>query len=644
MSITVGKPSGVQKIQSRFAAAGLVATALFLVLAGRLFALQISRGEEFFEKSVNNFVKESRLPADRGMILDAQGRILVDNRPSYNVTLTPAFCQPSGAPKDYCLGEVLPKLSTYLSLSEEEVRRVEAQYRRARGLKRFREFAIKIDVDQDALDRLEANRMELAGVDVQIAPHRSYRYGSLAAHVLGYMNEISGEELAAREKKGERGYQLGDYVGRRGVEQLFEQELRGADGAQKQVVDVKGRRLPGADHWLGEGDRVTPPVSGHNLILSIDLDLQRAAEEAFAGQTAGAIVAVEVKTGFLLAVVSKPAYDPNELTGRITRSRLREISEDPLKQLLFRPAQAHYPPGSTWKIVTALAALEAQAVTPETKFFCGGGYTLGKRRWRCWRAAGHGNVDLRDSLKHSCDTYYYAVSDRMGVDPIAEMARRFGFGARTGLGISPEVPGIVPTTEYYDRVLKEGYQRGLALNASIGQGDVNVTPLQMAMAYAALADGGRLHKPQIVRRIEKADGTLVSELAPIVVRELGLPKAHLDAVLQGIWAVVNEPGGTAYGKRLRDVEVLGKTGTAQVVAIGATRIKAKDMEFFTRDHAWFAAVGPAENPEIALVVLSEHGGGGGAVAGPVAMKIMREYFRIRAERAAKVQAGVERAE
>ena len=344
---------------------------------------------------------------------------------------------------------------------------------------------------------------------------------------------------------------------------------------------------------------------------------------------------MEVQTGFILAVVSKPAYDPNELTGRITRARLREISEDPLKQLLFRPAQAHYPPGSTWKIITALAALETDAVTANTKFACNGGYTLGRRRWRCWRAAGHGNVDLRDSLKHSCDTYYYAVSDRMGVDPIADMARRFGFGERTGLGLSPEVPGIVPDVAYYNRVLKEGYQRGLALNASIGQGDVNVTPLQLAMAYAALANGGTLHKPQIVRRIEKADGELVRALEPITVRELNLPKEDVDEVLGGIWAVVNEAGGTAYGRRLRDVEVLGKTGTAQVVAIGATRLKAKDMEFFTRDHAWFAAVGPAEEPEIALVVLSEHGGGGGAVAGPVAMKIMREYFRLKSERASQ---------
>ena len=635
MSITVGRPAGVQKIQARFVVAGLVASLFFLVLAVRMFVLQISRGEEFQEKSVNNFVKESRLPADRGMILDARRRILVDNRPSYNVTLTPAFCQPSGAPKGYCLEEVLPKLAAYLSLTEDEVKRAKRQYRKARGLRRFREFTVKIDVDQDALDRLEANRMDLAGVDVQIAPHRNYRHGTLAAHALGYMNEISGEELAEREKKGESGYQIGDYVGRRGIEQLFEGELRGVDGAQKQVVDVKGRRLPGADHWLGGTDRVTPAVSGHNLVLSIDLDLQRAAEEAFAEQTAGAIVAVEVQTGFILAVVSKPAYDPNELTGRITRARLREISEDPLKQLLFRPAQAHYPPGSTWKIVTALAALETDVVTANTKFACNGGYTLGRRRWRCWRAAGHGNVDLRDSLKHSCDTYYYAVSDRMGVDPIADMARRFGFGERTGLGLSPEVPGIVPDVAYYNRVLKEGYQRGLALNASIGQGDVNVTPLQLAMAYAALANGGTLHKPQIVRRIEKADGELVRALEPITVRELNLPKEDVDEVLGGIWAVVNEAGGTAYGRRLRDVEVLGKTGTAQVVAIGATRLKAKDMEFFTRDHAWFAAVGPAEEPEIALVVLSEHGGGGGAVAGPVAMKIMREYFRLKSERASQ---------
>ncbi|MDR0965521.1 MAG: penicillin-binding protein 2 [Myxococcales bacterium] len=635
MSITVGKPSGIQKIQTRFAVAGLVAGAFFLVLAVRLFVLQISRGEEFYEKSLNNFIKESRLPADRGMIFDSQGRILVDNRPSYNVTLTPAFCQPSGAPKDYCLGEVLPKLATYLSLTDEEVGRVETQYRKARGLRRFREFTVKIDVDQDALDRLEANQMELTGVDVQVAPHRSYRYGTIAAHTLGYMNEIRAEELAPREAKGEGRYQLGDYVGRRGLEHLFEHELRGHDGTQKQVVDVKGRRLPGADRWLGnDDDRIKPPVSGHNLVLSLDLDLQRAAEAAFSDQVAGAIVAVEVRTGFVLAMVSKPAYDPNELTGRITRQRLREISEDPLKPLLFRPAQAHYPPGSTWKIVTALAALETKTVTPQTQLSCGGGYTLGKRRWRCWRESGHGNMNLRDSLKHSCDTYYYAISDRMGVDPIAAVAKRFGFGVRPGLGLSPEVPGIVPTVAYYDRALKEGYQRGLALNASIGQGDVNVSPLQLAMAYAALANGGTLHKPQLVRRIEKADGALVRELEPIVVGDLAIPEEDLAVVREGIWAVVNEAGGTAYGRRLRDVEVLGKTGTAQVVAIGTTRLKAKDMEFFTRDHAWFAAVAPAQDPEIALVVLSEHGGGGGAVAGPVAMKIMGDYFRIEAERAA----------
>ena len=636
MSITLGQPQGVQRLRKRFVIAALTACCFFAVLAAKLFSLQVTRGEEFFDKSLNNFVKESRLPADRGMILDSRRRILVDNRPSYNVTLTPAFCQPRSAPKGFCLDKVVPMVAGFLSLTDEEVARVKAIYRKSTGLKRFREFTVKIDVEQDALDRLEANRMELPGVDVQIAPHRNYRYGSIAAHALGYMNEITAPELRIREKEGQGDYQSGDYIGRSGVEQLFEDELRGRDGSVKLAVDANGRKLPGGDQWLPDEDRVRPSVSGNNVILSLDLDLQKAAEDAFAEQAAGAIVAVEVNTGFLLAAVSKPAFNPNEMTGRISRQRLREISDDPLKPLIFRPAQSHYPPGSTWKVITALAALETETVTPRTQFNCNGGYTLGRRRWRCWSALGHGNVDLKGSLKHSCDTWYYAVSDRMGVDPIAAMARRFGFGVRPGLGISPEAPGIVPDVAYYNRTMKGqgGYQRGMALNASIGQGDVNVSPLQLAMAYAAIGNGGTLYRPQLVRRVEKADGTLVRENPPVVVREIDIPDEDLAAVREGIWAVVNEAGGTAYGKRLKNVEVLGKTGTAQVVTIGTTRLKAKEMEFFTRDHAWFAAVAPAQAPEVAVIVLSEHGGGGGSVSGPVAMKIMSEYFRIKAERAA----------
>ena len=631
MPMIVGKQQGGRDLRSRILLAGALMSALMLVLAGRLYHLQITRGEEFTAKSFDNFVKETRVPADRGMMLDNRGRILVDNRPSYNVTLTPAFCQPSGAPKGYCLDEILPKLATYLSLTSDEVERVREQYRKARGLKRFRDFTVKLDVDLDALDRLEANRLELAGIDVVAAPHRHYRYGELAAHVLGYMNEVTGEELDGFEKKGIEGYVLGDYIGRRGVERRFESDLRGVDGWRKTIVDAKGRKIRGSSHLLGDLDRLTPPSSGHNLVLSLNLPLQQAAEKAFEAAAAGALVAVDVNTGFVLAMVSKPAYDPNKLTGRITRAELRAISEDPLEPLIFRVAQEHYHPGSTWKVVTALAGLKTGTHGAHNSVFCNGGYSLGRRRWRCWRDAGHGTVDLHHALKHSCDTFFYAMSDRMGIDAIAEMATELGFGRVPGLDLSPEVPGIVPSTTYHDRVTPGGYTKGLALNTSIGQGDVNVSPIQLAMAYAAIANDGTLYRPQVVRRIEDPDGKLVRALEPQVVHKLDVKPEHLALVGAGLNAVMNEPGGTAYYRRLKDVAVAGKTGTAQVVKLGSTRIKANQMTFFQRDHAWFAAYAPFEQPEVAVVVLNEHGGSGSSDAAPIAMAVVREYFRIKAE-------------
>ncbi|MBI5547578.1 MAG: penicillin-binding protein 2, partial [Deltaproteobacteria bacterium] len=611
MPMMVGKQAGGRDFRVRFVVISIVMGIALLLLIGRLYHLQIQRGAEFKEKGIDNFIKETRLPADRGMILDNRGRILVDSRPSYNVTLTPAFCQPSGKPKGYCLDEIIPRLATYLSLDADEVARVIEQYQRARRLERFRDFAVKVDVDLDSLDRFEANRLDLAGVDVVIAPHRRYRHGTLAAHVLGYMNEISGDELAGFEAQGTtHGYQLGDYIGRRGVERRFEGDLRGTDGTIKSVVDAKGRKNPDSDFLLADIDWLTPAKSGHNLVLSLSLPLQQVAEKAFERATAGAIVAVDVNTGFLLAVVSKPAYDPNKLTGRITRAELKAISEDPLEPLIFRVAQQHYHPGSTFKVVTALAGLEQGIISSTTGASCNGGYSLGKRRWRCHKDSGHGLVNLHTALAWSCDTFFYQAGDRMGVDPIADISRKLGLGRVPGLDLSPETPGVVPSVEYHNRITPGGYTKGLALNTSIGQGDNNVSPLQLAMAYAAIGNGGTLYKPQVVRRIEDGEGHLVRAIEPVVAGKLDIKPQSLALVVDGLRAVVNEPGGTAYSKRPKglDVVIAGKTGTAQVIALGEKRVKKDQMEYFTRDHAWFAAFAPADAPEIAVVVLNEHGG------------------------------------
>jgi penicillin-binding protein 2 len=585
------------------------------VLLGRIWYLQIQKGEEFSAKSSGNFIKELRVPADRGMILDRRGVRLVDNRPSWDVYVTPAFCGDCE--------EVLGRLAAYLALDAEERTRLDESVRKARGLQRFQPLLVRLDLSRDQLDVIEANRDDLPGVDVISAPHRDYLHGSLAAHMIGYLGEVSPEEL---EKARQRGLEvvLGDYVGKTGVERRFESYLRGRDGMQRVVTDARGQRIPQLEGLIPKSERFIPSVPGNNVVLSIDVRLQEAVEEIF-DVPAGAVVVMEVNTGYVLAIVSKPGFDPNRMTGRISREELRAISEDPLRPMLFRPLQSHYHPGSIFKVIAQLAAFEHGFATD---VHCGGGYTLGRRRWRCHKESGHGWVSPEEALQVSCDTWFYAAADKIGLDALADMSRRFGLGATTGLDLGWEVPGIVPSVEYYEKNVRGGYTRGFALNSVIGQGDSNVTPLQMAVVYSAIANGGTIYRPQVVRRIERPEGYVVQEFLPEARRTIDVPRAHLDRVRKGLEMVVEVPGGTAYAYRIPGRRTAGKTGTAQVVRIGTIRQKAEEMEFFTRDHAWFAAYGPVEEPEVVVVVLNEHGGSGGRNAAPYAMKILERYFQI----------------
>jgi len=615
-----------RELKIRIGWLGVAAALGILLLAGRVWYLQIRKGEEYFARSSGNFVKELRIPADRGMIVDRKGRILVDNRPSYDVYLTPAFCPDCE--------DVIGRLAGQLGLETEDLQRAVDANEKARGLERFRPVMIQQDLSRDDLDVLEANRELLPGVDVIGAPHRNYRAGAMAGHLLGYLGEIGPDEL---EKSAGR-YRAGDYVGKRGVERRFESWLKGQDGLERVVADAKGRKLPEFEELIPAADRLVPSQPGANVILTLDARLQAAAEEAF-DDVAGAAIVIDVDTGYLLAVVSKPGFDPNRMTGRISRAELKALNADPLEPMLFRATQNHYHPGSVFKVVPALVGLEAGF---NHDVFCGGGYTLGKRRWRCHKESGHGYVGLEQSMKVSCDTWYYALADRVGLEPIAEMSRRFGLGSVTGLDLGFEVPGVVPSPAYHDKYTRGGYTKGFALNAVIGQGDSNVTPLQVAVMFAAIANGGTVYEPQAVLRVEKPGGEVLEDFPPRVKSKLGVKREHLDIVRRSLEKVVGEPGGTAYRHRLPGVKVAGKTGTAQVVRIGSVRLKKEQMDWFSRDHAWFAAYAPADQPEIAVVLLNEHGGSGGADAAPIAMRIIQRYFEIVGEDRAAAATGPDR--
>ncbi len=619
--MTLGQNSAGKDLKARYLWLGLVMIAGLLLLAGRLYRLQIARGDEYAAKSVANFVKEIRVKADRGIIKDRRGEILVDSRPSFDVFITPAFCE-------RCTEEVLPRLSGWLAWDEEQVKHVEQLLRAARRTAPFQPVPVQLDLNRDELDTLNAHKLELAGVDWPAVPHRNYRTGTVLPHVVGYMNEITQDELDRLNAQGE-GYALGDFIGRRGVERFFERRLRGKDGSRKEVVNARGESIQELSDLI-TGEATVSSTPGDNVVLSIDMRLQAEAERAFPG-TAGAVVAMEVRTGFILAMVSRPGFDPNVLTGRVTPAQLTALNKDPLQPMIFRPAQQHYSPGSTFKAVSMFAALESGSFNAHSSVSCAGGYHLGARVWRCWKPAGHGYVDARRALRESCDTWFYRVGDTLGLDPIARMARSFGLGAPTGIAVLAEVPGIMPDTVYHDRVTPGGYTKGLALNSVIGQGDVNVTPLQLAMVYATIANGGHLYRPQLVRRLESPDGRTLQEFQPELVRELDLDPGARLLVVDALTAVVNEPGGTAYRARLPDVKIAGKTGTAQVIAIGKTRLKKEAMTYWQRDHAWFASFAPAEDPEIAVVVLNEHGGHGGMDAAPTATALFKKYFELKRE-------------
>lgn len=615
----------VKEIKARFYVLALVAFIGFFAVGTRLYGLQIQRGEEFTIKSEQNFVQRLRLTADRGLMYDAKGRLIVDNRPALDLYATPAFI-PKGE-----LEPSLRQMQRFLELSDEEHLQLLKRLRGARDLERFQAMLVRRDLTRDQIELIESERMlgHLDGFNVVDSGVRDYRYGKLLAHVTGYLNEIGPQEFEQRRSNGDRTYELGDLLGRRGLERSFEGFLRGKDGYERVVVDSKGRRQSEAHarELLGE-DRRQPSQPGNNLVLSLDLDLQRAAQAAFTG-LAGAVIAVEVNTGFVLAMYSAPAYDPNRVTGRISLKEKEQLDKDPLKPWINRAIQEHYPPGSTFKAYTALTALKHGRITPTTVLSCPGYYRYGGNTWRCFKDSGHGGLELHRSLVMSCDTFYYGLGAKLGVDALAETTRAFGFGRRSEIALDQEITGIVPDEAYHNLRHKRegGYKRAHAINTAVGQGDNAQTPLQVVMAYAAIANGGTLYRPQLVRRVEDAEGRVLKEFAPEVAGKLDFQEEHWAAVKSGLCGVVNEAGGTAYGRRQADLTVCGKTGTAQVAKLKQRVKDQSSIEYKLRDHAWFVGFAPGEAPEIAVVTLTENGGFGGMASSPTVMAVMRAQLK-----------------
>lgn len=623
---TLIQRSDVGEFRKRYRWLRVFVLLVFVAMAVRLFVLQVLEGDLHDAEARRNIIGETRLATTRGVIRDAFGRVLSSNRPAYDVHVVPAQID---------LSSTWPRIASVLSLSEE---RTKAQLDRIKEIKAKggpradQSILLSVDVSRDVVALLETHRAEFRGVRVSPAPVRSYPYGDLGAHMLGYMREVDAEILAEHP---DAGYRAGDRLGAVGVEHRWESYLRGQRGFQR-YISRKARREHVEEleqRYLG-GGHLEEPTPGRDISLTLDFELMRAVSEAMRGHLAGAVVVVDVRSGRLLAALSRPSFDPNVVSGGSGKEAVREAFNryyaDPLKPTLDRTISAAYPPGSTYKPFSALAGLEGGLVDPHREVDCRGGYEYGKRYFRCTGV--HRNVNLHEAIVESCNTYFYELGSRVPIDALAEMGTRFGFGAATGIGVNPEARGRMPTRAWYTRRYKGAFRGGFSLLAAIGQGATTVNVIQLGLAYAALANGGTLYRPQVVRSIETADGTVVQDFPPRVKRLVDVEPQQQRRVLTALAGVVSERKGTAHAERIEGVDLAGKTGTAQVSQVAPRGSDQAQVQYFHRDHAWFAGFSPVESPEIAVVVLVEHGGGGGKNAVPVAMKVVAEWQRLKAER------------
>jgi len=601
------------ELHKRLKWVALVLVLFFMLVLGRLWQLQVMRGDSYYERTVSNVVKERFLPSVRGKILDKNGIALADNRLAFNIYATPKLFSP----------EAKAELVRMLGLSDDEILKINERIEV--GKKRDPKLPIVILEDQgrDRAALVEQSIKRIPGVEVQNEPYRYYPQGDLAAHLVGYMTQMTAVEV---DKLAPQGYDASELVGRYGLEAAWENYLRGKKGVERYAVDAKGQRLDDkTTQSLIHGDRVLGAVPGANLVLTVDAELQKLAEKAIGSVAAASVVIVEPKTGKIRAMVSKPSFDPNIMTGHLTRAEETLMLSDPRKPFIDKALRASYPPGSVFKFVTTLASLEDGQAAEDEPITCNGYYQLSKTTFRC--NANHGKLDLVGAIQHSCNVYFWELASRIGLDRISDIAREFGFGAPTNLGINGDSGGRMPTKAWYEKLGR--YKVGYATNSATGQGDVEVTVLQMAMAYAALANGGTLFVPQVVERVESNDGRPIVAYQPKVARDIKIPTDALEIWKRGMWKVTNEAGGTAYDHGYSDfVPIMGKTGTAEIRTRHRKEDEERDVAGYhpSRSHAWFAGWAPAEDPEIVVIVFVEHGGSGGRIAWPIAKQITEAYF------------------
>lgn len=585
----------------------IVCAVCISILVGRLWYLQIMRGSFFRDRSENNRLRTIFIPSPRGVIVDRRGEPLVSNRPSFNIEL---------------VVEDSPNVSQTVTevahLVGEEPAELQERLSKQNKRRRFEPKILLRDVSRDVVAKISAQKYRLPGVIVSAVPVRAYPYGQLAAHALGYLREVSAEQLKSPNYQG---YRAGDMVGQVGLEAAFERYLRGERGEQAVIVNARGTKI-GEAFFQQE-------IPGSDVHVTLDRALHNAAEQALAGRR-GAVVAMHAQTGDILALVSSPAFDPGVFSGEIPKDVWADLTDASTAKLSNRAVQGAFPPGSVFKVFVAAGALSEGVTDTGESTFCPGFLKFGKRNFRCHKHSGHGKTDLHEAMIQSCDVYFYTIGQRLGVDRIHHYAHDlFGLGEPIGLEGMDENAGLIPSTRWKEAYFKDPENKrwypGETLPVAIGQGAVLTTPLQLARSLAAVVNGGRLLKPRLVSKVVAADGRVLEQKGsePQVSRVLEIEPAIFEYLKQSLLGVVEDKRGTGRRAALpkeSGIRVGGKTGTAQVVS--------REAGGKFEDHAWFAGFAPAEKPEIVVVALVENAGHGGEIAAPVVRKVMMQYFGV----------------
>ena len=610
--ITLSQRREVGEFRKRYRWMGLFVVLVFGGLILRVAQVQLFQRDRWSGIAQQNITKTLELHATRGVIRDVEERVVASNRPSYDLYATPRLLQ----------SEDLERIASLMGLTQDEREALETRIEQLPPERRTHQIQLYRDIDRDQLAAIETHLAELPALDIVTVPLRDYPYATLGAHLIGYLNEVNEADLRTASDPG--AYRPGDRIGRNGLEKRYEALLKGSRGFRRVVVDARGRALDGARPDSLDVEMLRKPVPGHDIQLTLDMRLMEAFDRAFRPHPSGAAVVVDIHTGAVRALYSKPVYDPNEMSSGLSTQRYAELTGDPFRPLIDKTIYETYFPGSTFKVFTALAALQDAVVDPAQRIECTGFIKIGRQKFRCNKR--HEWVDLYDSVVQSCNVYFWELAETVGIERINRFAEAFGFAERTGIGVNSEAKGFLASREWYEEHYG-AFRIGYTLNTAIGQGNTRVTVLQLALAYAAIANGGSLYIPQVVQNVRAPDGSLSETFQPRVRRDLGIAAQHLDLIQRSLVDVVQQEDGTAYRARNKDgVPVAGKTGTAQVVSRKGRSEESSSAWYLDRSHGWFAGFAPAHDPQVAFAVLVEHGGSGGASAAPIATAVMQQYL------------------